>query len=57
MRTRKKRILQKWKTKSLVAEPGLRLDSVDPATILYYCDKMEKLKIAIMRLQVAEMKC
>ena len=29
MRARKRRILQKWKTKSLVAEPGLRLDAVD----------------------------
>ena len=29
MRARKRRVLQKWKTKSLVAEPGLRLDAVD----------------------------
>ena len=29
MIARKRRILQKWKTKSLVAEPGLRLDAVD----------------------------
>ena len=29
MRARKRRILQKWKTKSLVAESGLRLDAVD----------------------------
>ena len=29
MRARKRRVLQKCKTKSLVAEPGLRLDAVD----------------------------
>ena len=72
MRARKRRILEKWKTKSLVAEPGLRLDAVDLGeespdiffkyTFLHfqpqfhYCNKMEKLKITIMRLQVAEMK-
>ena len=71
MRARKRRVLQKCKTKSLVAEPGLRLDAVDLGeespdiffkyTFLHfqpqfhYCNKMEKLKIT-MRLQVAEMK-
>ena len=72
MRARKRRILQKWKTKSLAAERGLRLDAVDLGeespdiffkyTFLHfqpqfhYCNKMEKLKITITRLQVAEMK-